>query len=89
MPGRLLSSDVTVAGLRQSPAFRIIHFNDVYNVQPDTREPVGGIARFQTILRKYRARQGEDSSLLTLFSGDALNPSLESIFTKGGQTLVS
>lgn len=62
------------------PRVRIIHFNDVYNIKADTRDPVGGIARFETVLRKYRSMQ---PPALTLFSGDALNPSLESIYTKG------
>jgi 5'-nucleotidase len=66
-----------------SPDLRILHFNDVYDIQPDTREPVGGFARFQTVLKRYNEIAGGDSKTLTLFSGDAFNPSLESIFTKG------
>jgi 2',3'-cyclic-nucleotide 2'-phosphodiesterase (5'-nucleotidase family) len=65
------------------PDLRILHFNDVYDIQPDTREPVGGFARFRTILERYKKKTGGDSATLTLFSGDAFNPSLESIFTKG------
>lgn len=62
---------------------RILHFNDVYDIQPDTREPVGGFARFRTVLKRYHEKIDDDSKTLTLFSGDAFNPSLESIFTKG------
>lgn len=65
------------------PDLRILHFNDVYDIQPDTREPVGGFARFRTVLERYNEKVGGGSTTLTLFSGDAFNPSLESIFTKG------
>jgi len=67
------------------PDLRILHYNDVYHVEPGSREPVGGIARFQTLCNYY-ARDGRfegQSELLTLFSGDAFNPSLESSVTKG------
>lgn len=71
------------------PDLRILHFNDVYNVAGAAKEPVGGIARFQSRVNHYR--DGEDfygqPKLLTLFSGDGYNPSLESIFTKGTVTL--
>src|SRR5437762_1567946 len=63
---------------------RIIHFNDVYNICPGSHEPVGDAANFQTVAKHYRASpefEGQ-AQLLTLFSGDALNPSLESIFTR-------
>jgi 2',3'-cyclic-nucleotide 2'-phosphodiesterase (5'-nucleotidase family) len=48
-------------------------------------EPVGGIARFQTVVNEYRydIRYADQPSLLALFSGDAFNPSLESSVTKG------
>ncbi|OJD40788.1 5-nucleotidase [Diplodia corticola] len=83
MPGRLLASGTSVRAPHLQPDLRIIHFNDVYNIQPDTREPVGGISRFQTVLKKHSAKHEGQPPVLTLFSGDALNPSLESIFTKG------
>ena len=46
---------------------------------------MGGIARFQTISNDYRAdsRFATQPRLITLFSGDAFNPSLESSITKG------
>ena len=72
------------------PDLRILHFNDVYNVAGAAKEPVGGIARFQSRVNHYR--NGEDfqgqPKLLTLFSGDGYNPSLESIFTKGTVALL-
>ena len=48
-------------------------------------EPVGGVARFQTVVKEYRLSPcyADQPSLLTLFSGDAFNPSLESSVTKG------
>ena len=49
----------------------ILHFNDVYNVEPKDREPVGGAAR----MAHYIKSQKEDNPMV-LFSGDALNPSL-------------
>ena len=67
------------------PDLRILHYNDVYHVEPGSREPVGGIARFQTLCNYYAkdAKFKGQSELLTMFSGDAFNPSLESSVTKG------
>ena len=48
-------------------------------------EPVGGIARFQSVRNQYASGtqfEGQPK-LITLFSGDAFNPSLESSVTKG------
>ena len=67
------------------PELRILHYNDVYHVDASSAEPVGGIARFQTLCNYYRQDkrfQGQPE-LLTFFSGDAFNPSLESSVTKG------
>lgn len=52
----------------------ILHFNDVYNIEPRDKEPVGGAARFVTKMKSF---QGEP---LILFSGDLLNPSLSKIY---------
>ena len=49
----------------------IIHFNDVYNIEPHDSEPVGGAARFVTMVKELL-----DKDPLILFSGDCLNPSL-------------
>ena len=49
----------------------IIHFNDVYNIEEQASEPVGGAARFKTAVKQLA---GLDP--LILFSGDAFNPSL-------------
>ena len=69
-----------------APDLRILHYNDVYHVEPGSREPVGGIARFQTLCNSYASsdeKYAGQPELVTLFSGDAFNPSLESSVTKG------
>ncbi|KAH7135943.1 5'-nucleotidase-like protein [Dendryphion nanum] len=67
------------------PDLRFLHYNDVYHIDASSAEPVGGIGRFQTLVNYYRNDQRFDgqSKLLTFFSGDAFNPSLESSVTKG------
>ena len=67
------------------PDLRILHYNDVYHVDPASAEPIGGLARFVTLCRDYRddERFKGQPKLLTFFSGDAFNPSLESTVTKG------
>ncbi|KAI1488276.1 flagellar associated protein [Biscogniauxia mediterranea] len=67
------------------PDLRILHYNDVYHVDSSSSEPVGGAARFMTLVNHYRdGDQFKDQpELLTFFSGDAFNPSLESSITKG------
>jgi len=64
----------------------LLHFNDVYNVEPRPKtEPVGGIARFVTRIQQLRneaVARGEPKAIV-LFSGDAFNPSLTSTVTKG------
>jgi hypothetical protein len=54
-------------------------------MESGSAEPVGGIARFQTVVNEYRngSQYSEQPGLLTFFSGDAYNPSLESSVTKG------
>lgn len=67
------------------PDLRILHYNDVYHVDPASAEPIGGLARFVTLCREYREgeRFKDQPELVTFFSGDAFNPSLESTVTKG------
>lgn len=67
------------------PDLRILHYNDVYHVDPSSAEPVGGIARFITVCKEYREsdKYKGQPGLVTLFSGDAFSPSLESSITKG------
>jgi 2',3'-cyclic-nucleotide 2'-phosphodiesterase (5'-nucleotidase family) len=48
-------------------------------------EPVGGVSRFQSVINYYRSHPRFTGlpDVLTFFSGDAFNPSLESTVTKG------
>ncbi|KAA8649536.1 hypothetical protein EYZ11_004872 [Aspergillus tanneri] len=68
-----------------APDLRLIHYNDVYHVEAGSAEPVGGVSRFQSVVNYYRSdpRFASLPNLLTFFSGDAFNPSLESSVTKG------
>ncbi|PSR82391.1 flagellar associated protein [Coniella lustricola] len=67
------------------PDLRLIHYNDVYHLDPSSAEPVGGISRFISVVKEYQEgdRFKGQPDCLTLFSGDAFNPSLESSITKG------
>ncbi|KAI9871801.1 MAG: hypothetical protein M1823_008340, partial [Watsoniomyces obsoletus] len=71
--------------LSSPPELRLLHYNDVYHIDTSSSEPVGGIARFQTLCKYYRddTRFKDQPGVLTFFSGDAFNPSLESSVTKG------
>ena len=60
----------------------IVHFNDVYNIEFGSQEPVGGAARFKTAVQRLA-----DRDPLILFSGDALNPALMSSVTHGRQMI--
>ncbi|XP_068241798.1 mannosylglucosyl-3-phosphoglycerate phosphatase isoform X2 [Palaemon carinicauda] len=64
----------------KDPSIVILHFNDVYNVEEQNREPKAGAARFKTALKSF-----QDQDPLILFSGDILAPSITSTFTKGEQ----
>ncbi|KAF7543225.1 hypothetical protein G7Z17_g10905 [Cylindrodendrum hubeiense] len=80
------SGRVDDAGTADSlPDLRIIHYNDVYHLDPSSAEPVGGLPRFITLCREYQEGEQYEGQpkALTLFSGDAFNPSLESSVTKG------
>lgn len=48
----------------------ILHFNDCYNIESQKSEPVGGAARFKTVLKSF-----EFLDPLVLFSGDIISPS--------------
>ncbi|KIV91536.1 hypothetical protein PV10_06065 [Exophiala mesophila] len=75
----------TSGDISSPPDVRLVHFNDVYHLDASSAEPVGGIARFQSVVNYYRSdeRFKDQPNLLTFFSGDAFNPSLESSVTKG------
>lgn len=62
------------SGLIEPPAtksFCILHFNDCYNVEPSSQEPIGGAARFVTALRTFSHLEP-----VVLFSGDIIAPSI-------------
>ncbi|ESP02343.1 hypothetical protein LOTGIDRAFT_177031, partial [Lottia gigantea] len=61
-------------------SFSIIHFNDVYNIEPCPMEPIGGAARLSWYIKSC-------DDPVVLFSGDVLSPSLMSIFLKGEQMI--
>ncbi|KAK7498159.1 hypothetical protein BaRGS_00010747 [Batillaria attramentaria] len=61
-------------------ALTILHFNDVYNIEGQVDEPTGGAARLAGYVKSCK-----DLNPLVLFSGDALNPSLMSVYLKGEQ----
>jgi 2',3'-cyclic-nucleotide 2'-phosphodiesterase (5'-nucleotidase family) len=67
------------------PDLRILHYNDVYHVDPASAEPIGGFSRFNHLCKEYQSdpKYEGQPKLLTVFSGDAFNPSLESSVTKG------
>jgi hypothetical protein len=53
----------------------VIHFNDVYNIESSTIEPVAGAARFVTAVEALLDQHEDNSSTIVLFSGDAISPS--------------
>ena len=55
----------------KSTIVTIVHFNDVYNIEPSDQEPVGGAARFATAINQLAPLNP-----MVVFSGDALNPSV-------------
>lgn len=73
------------SGATGSPDLRFLHYNDVYHLCGGSRDPVGGAARFVSLVDYYRDAPEFASlpRLLTFFSGDSFNPSLESSVTKG------
>jgi 5'-nucleotidase len=80
----------TKEGKSGANKLRILHFNDVYNVDPTAKGNVcGGAARFVHLVNSYQ-KGGENydesyGSPLVFFSGDAFNPSMMSTITKGAQ----
>ena len=70
--------------MERTPALTIVHFNDVYEITEGAREPIGGAARFQALLKSLRAAH---PNLLVLFSGDAFSPSVMSSVS-GGKHMV-
>ncbi|PIA14247.1 Metallo-dependent phosphatase, partial [Coemansia reversa NRRL 1564] len=65
---------------------RILHFNDVYNVGASSRDPIGGASRFTSLVHSLQDVK-DAAPTLTLFSGDAYFPSLESTISRGEHML--
>ena len=80
-----VSTYASGANQGRAPDIRFIHYNDVYHITSSSAEPVGGIARFQTLINQYHdgPKYQDQPKLLNFFSGDAFNPSTESSITKG------
>ncbi|KAF8454468.1 Metallo-dependent phosphatase-like protein [Kalaharituber pfeilii] len=79
-------SFVTYAsGATGPPDLRFLHYNDVYHISAGSQEPIGGAARFVAVANHYRNAPEFAGlpPLLTFFSGDAFNPSIESSVAKG------
>jgi hypothetical protein len=70
---------------------KIIHFNDVYRVQPFKLEPTSNdkidVTQFahmlDSIRKQWPDRQDGKKDGLVLFSGDLFSPSVESSVTRG------
>lgn len=54
-----------------SSTITILHFNDVYNVNPRDRDPCGGAAKFAHAIKSY-----SHLNPMILFSGDIFSPSV-------------
>jgi 5'-nucleotidase len=54
-----------------SSSVTILHYNDVYNIEPRVMEPVGGAARFCAAVKSF-----SHLNPLVLFSGDIFSPSM-------------
>ncbi|KYF39992.1 5'-nucleotidase, C-terminal domain-containing protein [Toxoplasma gondii ARI] len=63
--------------LDRTDPITIIHFNDVYNIESRC-DGTGGVSRFVTALQSFQHKHP-----LILFSGDVLNPSVMSTYTRG------
>ena len=62
----------TLSGVTMgSSTVTILHFNDVYNIEPRVMEPVGGAARFCAAIKSF-----SHLNPLVLFSGDVFSPSM-------------
>ncbi|WP_238536505.1 bifunctional metallophosphatase/5'-nucleotidase [Stigmatella aurantiaca] len=62
----------------------LLHLNDVYQFTPLERGSVGGLARVATLRKRTLA---ESPNTLTLFAGDTLGPSVESLLEVNGKPL--
>ncbi|WP_224243618.1 bifunctional metallophosphatase/5'-nucleotidase [Hyalangium gracile] len=63
----------------------LLHLNDVYQFTPMEQGRVGGLARVATLRKQILSEAPKNT--LTLFAGDTLAPSVESISPMGGKPL--
>jgi hypothetical protein len=64
-----------------SKKLRILHFNDVYNIENSECEPKAGAARFLTAVETLKeADKQYDMPTLVVFSGDVFSPSARKVF---------
>lgn len=56
-----------------------MHFNDVYDIQEQMKEPIGGVARFAKVVKDLQ----KSFNCITLFSGDLFAPSALSNIYQG------
>ncbi|KAL7272837.1 hypothetical protein RUND412_004334 [Rhizina undulata] len=80
------NSSITYAsGATGDVDLRLLHYNDAYHIDARAKDSVGGAFRFISLVNHYRDSPdfAGQLELLTFFSGDAFNPSLESFVTKG------
>lgn len=66
----------------ERPPLKILHFNDVYNIEERNEEPPCGYSRFYTAMRSF-----DHLKPLILFSGDIFAPSKLSVFFEGDHML--
>ena len=71
---------VTKMPVAKADKLTLIHFNDVYNVEERSVEPVGGAARFLTAVKAV----SREVNPLVLFSGDIFAPSISKSSRKSG-----
>eukprot|EP00299_Pterocystis_sp_00344_P009867 c4287_g1_i1.p1 GENE.c4287_g1_i1~~c4287_g1_i1.p1 ORF type:complete len:549 (-),score=128.24 c4287_g1_i1:15-1661(-) len=67
--------------LKPRAPFRIIHFNDIYDVEERENHPIGA-PKFATLLKTINQTRADGNALI-VFSGDALSPSILSQRTLG------
>ena len=79
--GLLLVSIIGIVSA-QGPDLNIIHFNDVYEIEPVSGGALGGAAQGSNHHREH----ANDNPLI-LFSGDALSPSIMSSIFQGKQLI--
>jgi 2',3'-cyclic-nucleotide 2'-phosphodiesterase (5'-nucleotidase family) len=66
----------TTPSVKNSKRLRIIHFNDVYNIEGCGKsKEFGGAARFKTVLKSLTKHE----PAIVLFSGDAISPSTSNL----------